>query len=306
MQLGKKPCVRPALAGLLMLAVSSAAFGLSVSTPPTFVNSVGQPVSAHAEFTFRNGGIMVSLQNETDGPRYFTQTLSGIKFKIKNFNKGEPFLQNSRGNVRLIGTDGTPGNPSAESTNWAFDYKNGQFSLTAPGKLYTLLPETSPKDYYNADTSLLGNGQRPFITGPTSFFIAVPEMGTDSQIEDVQFVFSDQADDIGLVEGSFNRPDAIPETSFDPGDLNLGGTPQISSGNTPGGPGNYSPPYLPPIGYNPSNPTPGYPDTPSYNSDNNYDTPNYDTSVANTPEPATITILAGAGLGLMLKGRKRK
>ncbi len=312
---GKQLFVRPAVTGMLMLAVSSAAFGYSISTPPSFINSVGQPVAAHADFEFRNGGLVVTVQNQTADLRYFTQSLAGIKFTLKNFS-GSASLQNSRGNVTLLGQNGMPGNPSAESTNWTFELKDGQFTLNAPGKLYTVLPDSGSQGFANADSSLTGADQSPFMTGPVSFFIALPNFDSaqSGDIEGVEFIFGDQAPDTGNLNGGLNNPivnNGVPDPTFDPGNTNFGGTPQLGSGTgTPSGQGTgsggYQAPYLPPMGENPNTGGTTYGlggDTPSYN-DNNNGNSFSPYNFANAPEPATAMILAGAGLGLLLKRRK--
>lgn len=280
------------LAAGCILATTSASFAHSVSTPPSFVNGVGQPVAAQADFTFKPGAIIVSVQNTTEAPRHFTQTLNGLKFKIKNY-RGDPYLQTSRGNVRMILTNGTPGAPAAEITNWTFEFKDGEFSLAAPGKNYTVLPETGPNDYYNADPSLLASAQRPFITGSVSFMIIIPGMPTDEQIEGVEFSFSDKGEEIGLIDGI----NAQPTIEFP--DLG-GGTPALAGSTTPGG-STWVPPSLPPQNDNPdkpSGPPGGPPDGP--NNPNNPDNP---PPIVVVPEIGTLALIGATGLLLM---RRRK
>lgn len=282
-----------------VIATASAAFGFSASTPPSYVNAVGQPVSATADFAIKPGSVTVSVQNLTDGPRYFTQSLSGLSFKVKNY-RGDPYLQTSRGNVRLIAGDGTPGQPAVEITNWIFDFKDGVFTLTAPGKSYTILPETSPSDYFNADSSLLNNGQRPYITGPVSFLIIVPGMPTDMQVEQVEFRFSDTGGDIGSLNGDVARPNGTPEFGGD----GYGGTPALTGGTTSAG-STWTVPQLPPQTINP-----GYSNAPaggapsSSGSSDSGTTPrtNPPSIIVPTPEVATLGML---GLGSLLLMRRK-
>lgn len=290
------------IAAVLVAAVAlsgAVALAGSITTSVGLTNSVGQPVAATFDYVKKPDGIIVTVGNTTESPRYFTQTLSKITFKLKNRPVAKGSLLTSRGNASVITSDGGMSPPAAENTNWTLATEGASYTLAAPGDHYVLMPEPSSNGYVGADSSLFGDsGQRTVILGPASYYILIPDIQPEDQIDEVEFHWSEDAHD--PYRGAFT-------------DIGGGGMPVEGGGFVDNsGP---NPNTLPGIGDNPYVPNRFYPDTPNYpNGDNNggYRPPSTKTPdpyVPNkpvgpiVPEAATLSLLAAGAVGMLLRRR---
>lgn len=177
-------------AGLLLASAGEAS--VITFTIPSGTTVGGQPVAATATITTSLNDVLIQLTNLQANPTSVIQNLSDFELVLST-GQTAATLSSSSALARTIASGGTFTDGGIVSTGWAADVGDiGVHVLgTAIGPAHTLIGGPNGSSVYsNANGSIAGNGpHNPFLTGTTTFDLAVLGVTGESFVRSVTFSF---------------------------------------------------------------------------------------------------------------------
>lgn len=325
------------LAGLALAASTALAAApktYTVHSPADATNPLGQPIAATASYVITPNSIQLTLTNTTAKFTSPQQALRAFSFRI-NKKDIKADLGETKAVLRIITGGRVFDSREAEETRWRLRVDGNRIIVYAPSERYGLVPETIKMA--DADSDLAEARFNPFLAGPASIQILMPDISLTNDLADVQFFFKDEVG-VGAFEpkltaaagqdptgpGSVTPGDPVvpPDVTTPPGgDLVLppvnpgnNGKPPTNGGGGGGGGGGTSttplsdPPTEPP--FVPPPPPPGAIDPEPDPLTPPTDPPPPDVfppdDGGGVPEPASLTLLGSGAAMLLLRGRLRR
>jgi PEP-CTERM motif len=176
---------------VVLMCAASAAKADAVFVTPTGANAGGGPVNASATFSQSGNVLTITLRNFQTNISNVAQTISGLKFQITGTTLNSGTLTSSSGQLIDIGSSGSVSTLGVSSTDWLLSgTSGGGFFLNGLGASGPDQEIIGPGPYSTANGSIASNGpHNPFLTGPVTFTLTIPNLPANAQIGNVIFIF---------------------------------------------------------------------------------------------------------------------
>jgi len=175
---------------VLGLAALAPAATVTFSTGNGITVDGNLPVNAEVTLTTSTNQIALTLKNLQTKTSSIDQTISGVSFALDNLLTSTT-ISSSAGLERTVKANRSFTDGLIVPTGWniLLDGKSMQLMLPDGAGMHTIIGPASGSTYANANSSIAGSSDNPFLAGPVTFVIPIAGVTSSTKVDWAVFHF---------------------------------------------------------------------------------------------------------------------